>query len=721
MMSISTIIRNRTPAFAGILLVVLAVSANAADLNIVGPPGSDAFGRHVVVLPNGNIVVTDNSGPVANIGAVYMYSPNGTLISTLTGGSSGSFVGSGGIQVLTNGNFLVKSPQWRNPTTSAAGAGAVTWVNAATGLSGVVTEFNSLVGTSADDQVGADDVIALANGNYVVAAYGWDNGSALDAGAVVWGNGATGISGPINVSKALLGIHSNDQVGRDVVALSNGNYVIGSRDWSNGAVSSVGAATWANGSTGIVGLVTSTNSLIGTSADDSISSHGITALSNGNYVVASAKWRNGTIDRAGAATWANGSSGRIGVVSSANSLVGSTEGDRVGESILALTNGNYVVRSSDWANGTNPRAGAATWGNGSSGVKGAVSVSNSLVGTRINDGSRPADAGNVSLVALSNGNYVVLNSGWDNGAIADVGAATWGNGTSGRSGVISASNSLIGSTAGDAVGSYPALALTNGNYVVGSDLWQNGSAAKAGAATWCNGASGRVGVVSASNSLVGSSTDDRVSGHLFALDNGNYVVASRRWDNGAIENVGAVTLGNGISGTAGTISSSNSLIGGITGDAYGTLLLPLANGDFIAGSGYWDSGVVVNAGAFTRVDGRVGLVGVPSSVNSIRGSIFDDSVGLGSSTTLGANNYAIRSAVWDNGGIVNAGAVTILHNSARTRGLLSTANSVLGTAPQSGFSLKVTYDPVLDRAVIGRPDDNMVTVRALSLFADSFE
>ena len=150
-------------------------------------------------------------------------------------------------------------------------------------------------------------------------------------------------------------------------------------------------------------------------------------------------------------------------------------------------------------------------------------------------------------------------------------------------------------------------------------------------------------------------------------------------------------------------------------------MLPLANGDFIAGSGYWDSGVVVNAGAFTRVDGRVGLVGVPSSVNSIRGSIFDDSVGLGSSTTLGANNYAIRSAVWDNGGIVNAGAVTILHNSARTRGLLSTANSVLGTAPQSGFSLKVTYDPVLDRAVIGRPDDNMVTVRALSLFADSFE
>ena len=163
------------------------------------------------------------------------------------------------------------------------------------------------------------------------------------------------------------------------------------------------------------------------------------------------------------------------------------------------------------------------------------------------------------------------------------------------------------------------------------------------------------------------------------------------------------------------------MIGSLSGDLYGILLLPLANGDFIAGSGYWDSGVVVNAGAFTRVDGRVGLVGVPSSANSIRGSIFEDSVGVGSSTTLGDNNYAVRSIIWDNGGIVNAGAVTILHNTARTHGLISTANSVLGTAPQGGYSLKVTYDPVFDRAVVGRPADNIVTVRALSLFSDNFD
>ena len=144
--------------------------------------------------------------------------------------------------------------------------------------------------------------------------------------------------------------------------------------------------------------------------------------------------------------------------------------------------------------------------------------------------------------------------------------------------------------------------------MLGSDFWRNGGATKAGTATWCNGASGRVGVVSASNSLVGSSADDRVSKHLIVLENGSYVVASRHWDN-----------------------------------------------------------------------------------NSIRGSIFEDSVGNGWRTTLGDNNYAVRRSTWDNGGIVDVGAVTILQNTARTRGLLSSANSVLGTAPRGGTYLNVTY------------------------------
>ena len=53
------------------------------------------------------------------------------------------------------------------------------------------------------------------------------------------------------------------------------------------------------------------------------------------------------------------------------------------------------------------------------------------------------------MTALSNGNYVVRSPSWDNGAATDAGAVTWGSGDEGVSGVVSAANSLVGSTAND--------------------------------------------------------------------------------------------------------------------------------------------------------------------------------------------------------------------------------------------------------------------------------
>lgn len=67
-----------------------------------------------------------------------------------------------------------------------------------------------------------------------------------------------------------------------------------------------------------------------------------------------------------------------------------------------------------------------------------------------------------------------------------------------------------------------------------------------------------------------------------------------------------------------------------------------------------------------------------------------------------------------------AGAVTIMRNDALSQGLLSSVNSVLGTTIGAGFRLNVTHDRLLDRAVVGRPADKLVTFRAFSLFADGF-
>ena len=98
----------------------------------------------------------------------------------------------------------------------------------------------------------------LTNGNYVVDSPGWNG----NRGAVTWGDGNTGISGTVSDANSLVGSNPNDQVGfgffTSVTALSNGNYVVESADWNG-----VGAATWGNGSIGTSGIVSQTNSLVG--------------------------------------------------------------------------------------------------------------------------------------------------------------------------------------------------------------------------------------------------------------------------------------------------------------------------------------------------------------------------------------------------------------------------------------------------------------------------
>src|SRR5207244_3457456 len=144
---------------------------------------------------------------------------------------------------------------------------------------------------------------------------------------------------------------------------------------------------------------------------------------------------------------------------------------------------------------------------------------------------------------LANGNYVVSSPEWTNNGLQGAGAATFANGTSGVHGLVSAANSLTGTTAHDGVGF--AAGLTNGNYVVITRGWHNGTIGNAGAATFCDGTNGARGAVSAANSLVGSTANDQVGGGLLRLQGGGYVIPSPQWDNGAVQDAGAVTFGNG--------------------------------------------------------------------------------------------------------------------------------------------------------------------------------
>ena len=365
----------------------------------------------------------------------------------------------------------------------------------------------------------------------------------------------TGCHEAVGPANSLFG-KADDYVGDGVTPLTNGDYVVLSPYWDNGDKLDAGAATYCNGATGCVEMKVSTaNSLVGTTMNDNVGYGRVIDLGNGNYVVDSPYWDNPVTSKVdvGASTFCLDSTSCIGVVSTKNSLIGISPNDRVGYSGVALTNGNYVVVSPQW-NNTAPiasGAGAVTFCDGNRGCLGKVTSANSLVGSSSND--------NVGIVtALANGNYVVSSSTWDNGAIPDVGAATFCSGTAGCLGEVSGTNSLIGSTPNDGIsGPMPALALADGNYVVISPNWDNGAATDAGALTPCSGLSGCTGTVSATNSLVGSTAGDHIGGNSHqtfygdttALPNGDYVLRAFTWDNGGIYDAGAVTYGFGNGGT----------------------------------------------------------------------------------------------------------------------------------------------------------------------------
>ena len=602
----------------------------SAANSLVGESAYDSVGHEdLTELSNGNYLVTSSywdNGAATNAGAVTFgdgkTGVSGVISATnsLVGSFSDDKVGSEGVTLLSNGNYLVSSVDWNRSR------GAVTFGNRKTGVSGVVSADNSLVGSFPNDKVGSYyGIKVLSNGNYVVSSGYWKD----SRGAVTFGNRTTGVSGVISAANSLVGESADDRLGSSgVTELSNGNYVVASPYWNNSSKSDVGAVTFGSGTMGVSGVVSASNSLIGSSASDTVGYGGVTALSSGNYIVKSPLWNNGDIVDAGAVTFGDGTRGVTGFVSETNSLVGASRSDRVGNGgVTALTNGNYVVSSGFWSSEEVTDAGAVTFGNGTTGVTGVISADNSLVGATHYDyvgrgDFHVAEGGGSSVMALPNGNYVVRSVYWDNGLAEDAGAVTFGNGTTGVSGVVSAANSLVGSTSFDHLG-YRSLVtvLSNSNYVVSSADWDNGVVEDAGAVTFGDGNTGISGVVSANNSLVGSTSFDHVgSDGVTVFSNGNYAVHSSNWDNSLVEDAGAVTFGNGNTGVSGVVSATNSLVGETALDNVGSGgLMELSNGNYLVSSLHWDNEGITNAGAVTFGDGSTGVSGVISSSNSVVG------------------------------------------------------------------------------------------------------
>lgn len=690
-----------------LLSVFFFTSALADQGDINGPPNSGLFGAQVVVLPNGNIVVTDplfDENGVTDIGAVYLLDGvTHAVISTLKGSTTNDQVG-GGITVLTNGNYVVRSPGWNNG--AASFAGAVTFCSATTGCNGVVSFGNSLIGSSALDQVGF--VIALPTGNYVVRSIEWDTNFPpirKNVGAVTFCNGNTGCKGELTTLNSLIGGSAEDQVGKgDILVLKDGDYIVYSPFWhgGNGLFQDVGAVTFCRGTTGCGGVVSASNSLVGERRGERIGSipgprNAIVELANGNYVVASGFYNPNSINDPnpfGAVTLCNGVTGCQGTIPSNISLVGSANRQSVGSNgVTPLPNGNYVVNSPLWDNGFGTDTGAVTFCNGTLGCNIGVHPGNSLIGSTsfdtVGNAAPPGTTNFVNpVVVLSDGNYLVVSPNWDKGTTVDAGAVTWCSGTTGCSGPISVFNSLVGFSTNDRIGvssiRVVTTALKNGNYVVNSPDWDNPSLgiANVGAVTFCTGGASNScanTVVSLSNSLTGTSAGDIIgSDGTTALANGNYVVASRSWNNGATADAGAFTFCDGTVGCTGSIAPANSLIGSKTGDFFlGNFVTALPNGSYVVSNQNWDNGNVTDAGAATFCNGTTGCAGTISASNSLVGSTAGDRIGT--VRLLLNGNYVVSSPSWSNGGATEAGAVTFCNGAAGCTGTVSASNSLVGS------------------------------------------
>lgn len=494
------------------------------------------------------------------------------------------------------------------------------------------------------------------------------------------------------------GPEGTDYFGTHLYVLQNGNYVVVDPSYDSDSVSNVGALFLYNGRTHAL-----ISKLTGSHRDDfrlwdglSYVYYDIYILPNSsNFIVFNYFWDNGYIGDAGAITFINGDIGLNGVISASNSLIGSNYDDMepwgdYGTPPLEpvfLSNDNYIISNPYWDNGVLEDAGAVTWCSGTNGCVGVIGESNSMVGNQ--------DGQELWASSLNSGNYLVRSKYWDNGTIKDAGSITWCDGNIGRTGVVNASNSLVGDLPNDRLGSAIVTDLDNGHYVLNFVDWHDGY----GAVTWCDGTTGRTGYIDATNSLIGSINgpyydDNPPTSVATLIGNSNYVVVSQRWN----ELRGAITWCDGSTGRAGSIDGTNSIVGISREDFSAATVTPLANGHFLIATPYWDNGLIKDAGAVSWVNGTTGRVGALDSYNSLVGDHNNDRLGAAEYFTdsygypitkpgvisLPNSNYVIRSFFYNN----NIGAATWVDVNTVITGTVNASNSLLGSGVANGpFSI----------------------------------
>ncbi len=549
-------------------------------------------GNYIISSPNTEVNGVSNSGSIKIIDGV-----TGEQIGeTISGETNNDQLGSSGVTTLANGNIVIASQY--HDVEGVTNAGSVMIINGATGRQ----IGSTIAGGSTGDQIGSSGITTLGNGNFIISS-GLDNVEGVtDAGSVRVINGTTGEQ----VGPLLFGDEAGDSLGSSgITVLSNGNFVIATENDNVNGVQNSGSVRIINGATGIqVG-----STLSGNNSNDKLGSSSITAIRNGNFVIASSNDDVGgvTDDDVGSVTDAgsvriiNGATGaQIGSTLSGNCL-----NDQFGNaSITALDNGRFVIASQYDDIGTITNAGSVRIVNGNNGEQVTATFAGDTVGDQL---------GSSSITNLGNGNFVIASELDNVNGVTNAGSIIIVNGNTGEQ----VGTTLSGNNSNDLLGSSSITVLPNGNFVVASEDDDVDGVTNAGSVKIINGLTGeQIG-----STISGDDENDRLgNSSVTALDSGNFVIATSGDDIGGITNAGSVRIINATTGAqiGATISGNNS------SDQLGSSgITALSDGNFIISSEMDDVGGIRNAGSIRVINGGTGeQIG-----DTVSGENIDDRVG----------------------------------------------------------------------------------------------
>ncbi len=513
-----------------------------------------------------------------------------------------------------------------------ASVGAWTWISDATGASlpasGIVSSANSLVGTAASDLSGASIITGTGVRNLFIAP-NYGGGK----GAVATFTGA-GFAGTLDSGTALMGSSTSDHVGNYGSSYVTGNYyAIYSPSWS----STSGALTLVDTSQALSGTISSANSLVGSASGDYVgsdTSNSIRFFSNGKVLVSNSSW--GSYKGA----WSIFDSVPLikGVVSATTALVGAATGDGAGTTVrncdlsgfcAYYVQADYFLLSNPNANGG---AGSVTLLSKDlvSGAYpvGVISASNSLVGS----GTGHIGSGGVSFASGGGSIYVYSPSySSSNGALTFINLAT---ASYALSGTVGPANSVVGTAANDFAGSSIRTDYQSGKLLLVAPNYGGGAGAMAVLSP------GAIGTLDYNNALVGTSATDHVGsgGLTVTSDNYYWILKSPQWS----ASRGAISIFEPGSAPVGYVSgSANSWVGTNSGDQVGAdmTFTQFANHDAVVVNrrfGASTPSTATGPGAITLITDPAMAYGTISSANSLVGTLSTDGAGMtvqGFSTT----------------------------------------------------------------------------------------